>query len=250
MKIRPFKTAAGYIALLVSVLPLGVLEAAPAPEALFSQANEAYSREEYTDAIDLYRQCLAEAQSGALHYNLGNAYYQTGEIGPAVLHYEKALALRPNNPDAHANLHFLRATSQLPEPETGLAHRWAQALPLNIWCWLAAAGFWGSAALVLLPRMFDTVNVFTRLLLFFSLLLMLSGAAALYGYKDKSSQSVVLQSDTPLRVAPANESPPTAYMQAGELAVIVKEREDFYFVNTQTGKSGWVLHAEIGKIWD
>jgi len=250
MKFRHFKTNGGYITLLALVLTLGVLEAVPAPEALFRQANEAYSQEEYTDAIDLYRQCLAEAQSEALHYNLGNAYYQTGEIGPAVLHYEKALALRPNNPDARANLHFIRETAQLPEPETGLVHRWNQALPLNIWCWLAAAGFWGSAALMLLPRMFETVNAFTRLLLFFSLLLMLSGAAALYGYKDKSNQGVVLQSDTPLRVAPAKESPPTAYIQAGELAVIVKERKDFFFVNTQTGKSGWVLHVEIGKIWD
>jgi len=250
MKFPHFKTPAELIVPAFIVLMLGAIETPAAPEVLFRQANEAYSREEFADAIELYQQCLAEAQSGALHYNLGNTYYQTNNIGPAVLHYEKALALRPNDPDARANLHFIRESSQLPEPETGLAHRWAQALPLDIWCWLAAVGFWGSAALLLLPRMFDSLNTFTRILLFLSLLIMLSGIVALYGYKDKINQGVVLNSDTPLRVAPSDESPPTAYMQAGELAVIVKERQDFFFVNTQTGKSGWVLHVEIGKIWD
>lgn len=250
MKFPHFKTPAELIVPVFIVFMLGAIEAPATPEVLFLQANEAYSRKEFTDAIELYQQCLAEAQSGALHYNLGNTYYQTNNIGPAVLHYEKALALRPNDPDARANLHFIREFSQLPEPETGLAHRWAQALPLDIWCWLAAVGFWGSAALLLLPRMFDSLNTFTRILLFLSLLIMLSGIVALYGYKDKIKQGVVLNSDTPLRVAPSDESPPTAYMQAGELAVIVKERQDFFFVNTQTGKSGWVLHVEIGKIWD
>ncbi len=250
MKFPHFKTSAELIVPVFIVLLLGANEAPAAPEVLFRQANEAYSREEFADAIELYQQCLDEAQSGALHYNLGNAYYQISEIGPAVLHYEKALALRPNDPEARANLNFIRETAQLAEPETDLAHRWAQALPLGIWCWLAAVGFWGSATLMLLPRVFDSVNAFTRILLFFSLLLLLSGIVALYGNKDNINHSVVLNSDTPLRVAPSDESPPTAYIQAGELAVIVKEREDFFFVNTQTGKSGWVLHVEIGKIWE
>lgn len=250
MKLCCFEISAGLLVPAVIILLLGVVETYAAPDELFRQANEAYSRAEYTAAVDLYKQCLAEAQSGALHYNMGNAYFQTGEIGLSVLHYEKALALRPNNPEARVNLQFVRESAQLPEPQISIAYRWARTLPLDLWSWMTAIGLWGSVALLMIPRMFGGANALTRFFLFAGLLLLMSSAVALYGYKDKSRETVVLRGDTPLRVAPAGESPPADYMHAGELAVIARERQDFYFINSQNGKSGWVRSDEIGKIWD
>lgn len=68
-------------------------------------AKTAYDNGDYTKSIKFYEGILSTAvTSSALHHNLGNAYYKTGDIGNAILNYEKALLLNPNNEDALFNL--------------------------------------------------------------------------------------------------------------------------------------------------
>ena len=73
--------------------------------ALFALGNELYARQEYDSSIAVYQQILESGYYNApLFYNLGNAFYRTGEIGYSILYYEKALVLSPNDPDIMANL--------------------------------------------------------------------------------------------------------------------------------------------------
>ena len=51
-----------------------------------------YDKEQYTQAIEGYRELLLASKatpSAALYYNLGNAYYRNGELGWAILSYER-----------------------------------------------------------------------------------------------------------------------------------------------------------------
>src|ERR1700743_1944350 len=77
-------------------------------------------------------------------YNLGNSYARAGKPGLAVLNYERAALLAPNDPDINSNLEYVRTTAQVPgEPRT----RWAQfALLVNP----TAAAWLGVVGLVLL----------------------------------------------------------------------------------------------------
>jgi len=43
-----------------------------------------------------------------LFYDLGNAYFRTGDFGHAILNYERALALERHHPEATANLQIAR----------------------------------------------------------------------------------------------------------------------------------------------
>ena len=43
-----------------------------------------------------------------MFYNLGNAQYRAGDLGRAILNYERALALEPQHPEAEANLRLVR----------------------------------------------------------------------------------------------------------------------------------------------
>src|SRR5271154_2724545 len=52
--------------------------------------------------------------SAAALYNLGNAYARTGKPGLAVLNYERARLLEPNDPDINANLRHVREAAGLP----------------------------------------------------------------------------------------------------------------------------------------
>lgn len=88
------------------ILFLYVLIAAP-QQNLFEQATEAYNNAQYQEAVDLYEQILEEDQHSAeLYFNLGNAHYQLGQVGPSVYYFEKALMLKPDDPEILNNLNY------------------------------------------------------------------------------------------------------------------------------------------------
>jgi len=75
-----------------------------------AEANALYSSENYEEAIALYKEMLSLGnESAALYYNLGNAYYKINEIAPAILNYERALLLKPNDENIIANLELARS---------------------------------------------------------------------------------------------------------------------------------------------
>src|ERR1700679_140544 len=52
-------------------------------------------------------------------YNLANSYARAGKPGVAVLNYERAALLAPDDPDIDANLEYVRASAHVPsEPGT------------------------------------------------------------------------------------------------------------------------------------
>jgi hypothetical protein len=53
--------------------------------------------------------------SAAALFNQANAYARAGKPGLAVLNYERAQLLAPNDADIAANLHFVRAKAGLPD---------------------------------------------------------------------------------------------------------------------------------------
>ena len=52
--------------------------------------------------------------SAALLFNLGNSYARDGNAGLAVLNYERARLLAPDDPDLRANLRYVRSSAGLP----------------------------------------------------------------------------------------------------------------------------------------
>lgn len=99
------------------IVLLAIFIAAPAYAAddLFASANKDYSSQSYDAAIAKYEQLV---KSGTRHpdlfYDLGNAYFRAAEkgapnrLGPAILAYERALAMEPGFEDARYNLDVAR----------------------------------------------------------------------------------------------------------------------------------------------
>lgn len=78
-------------------------------EHLFEQGNRFYQDAEYQAALDSYWAVLDSGYENAeLYHNLGNCYFKVGELGRAVLSYERALRLRPGDEDSQSNLALTR----------------------------------------------------------------------------------------------------------------------------------------------
>ena len=238
------------LAILVCALAPGSATCATGgPVSFFNQANHAYSLGDYEEAATLYRQCLEAAQSAAVHYNLANAYTKLSRIGEAVLHFEKALVLEPAHAEARANLTFIRVASGLTAKESDMVQKVAHQLPLNAWCWVATFGIWGSIFLLALPPLFGGGSLLTRAFLVLFLLAMPVSLWAVLIYHKESRKIVILRDDTALRVAPSSESPPNAYILAGEIASIRTTHNEYFFVSADSGDTGWIAEGEFGRIW-
>ncbi len=117
-----------YIALLL-LFTLYTLHCTPLLAQDFDAANAAYAEGRYDDAATIYEALLAEAPDAVLYYNLGNAQFKRGELAQAILNYERALRLQPNNKDAQYNLAFAqsRITDNIVEQDFFLS-AWARTV--------------------------------------------------------------------------------------------------------------------------
>ena len=177
-KRRSAKTAV--VVMLMLLLPMAAHAVTKA------EADSAYVRGQYQQAIAHYEALLKQGASADLYYNLGNAYYRTENIPEAVLNYERALLLSPGDRDIRFNLQIARSKTFdkiVPESEMffvtwyrslvsmmsvdGWARTALVALALTIILllvylfseriWLRKAGFFGGVALLVL---FVGANIF------------------------------------------------------------------------------------------
>jgi tetratricopeptide (TPR) repeat protein len=79
----------------------------------FVAAMEAYKAKDYEKAIqEMEPIAQSGVRNGALYYDLGNAYLKAHQLGRAILWYERALKLRPNDPDLRFNADYARSLTR------------------------------------------------------------------------------------------------------------------------------------------
>ena len=137
------------------------------PLTLVAQSgDDLYRQGDYQGAAEAYEATMAEGlTSPELHYNLGGAYYHEGQMGKAILNYERALRLDPTFRDARENLalansHIADRIAVLPQP---LFVRWWNNLCTSLlpstWriIWLVLFAIVGAAIVTL--RIVNTLAV-------------------------------------------------------------------------------------------
>ena len=75
---------------------------------LWEKANAYFTTEEYQQAVSIYEQILKTGKESAiLYFNLGNAYYKSGDVNNAILNFERAKVLAPHDTDIEFNLQIV-----------------------------------------------------------------------------------------------------------------------------------------------
>jgi tetratricopeptide (TPR) repeat protein len=97
------------LALLLGVVLVGGLAlltpTEPANETAVAAANALVENGHAAEAVEIYEQLItAGAHDATLYYNLGNAYFRTGDLARAVDSYTLAADLAPRDDDIRANL--------------------------------------------------------------------------------------------------------------------------------------------------
>jgi len=220
------------------------------PAAVFEQGNAQYAEGNYAEAVEVYRKLLPRHQSANLHFNLGNAYYQLGDFGPAILHFEKAATLAPRNPTIRANLELTMEAAQVAPRERSWTASIGERLTPDSWAWLAVISFWGSAGLIVLAPLFGWKGPLRSGLIALFISLFLLSALGLYGWHRQAAMGVVLTDEATLGIAPTTTSPAVGAVKAGDLGQIRERRGNYYLVSVETDKLGWLSSDEFQPVWD
>jgi tetratricopeptide (TPR) repeat protein len=98
------------------------------PRSSFEEGLRLYRANDMPGAISHWERVLRQgAVSGPLLYNLGNAYYRSGQIGKSILSYERARKLMPRDRDVLTNLDLARLA---------VVDKIEKPVRLVIWDWL------------------------------------------------------------------------------------------------------------------
>ncbi len=192
---------------------------------------------------------------------LGNARFETGQFGSAILAYERGLRLRPGNADLRNNLEYVRQEAGItaPElPEFFLIRTWHLAgawlgtdlcYLLGIACWwlaVAGAGWWYLRR----HRMAEKQRF--ALLPLAALFAVLCGVFFLLGESRydllHATDQAILTTDAVLRVAPTEEGSVEAELTEGYKLQITDRVNRFVKVQLPDGRQGYVNRAEIEVI--
>ena len=85
-----------------------LLARAASPAELKTQADSAYARADYAEAVKLYSELAEQNPSTDVCYNLGCAYDRTDDIAHSILWFERALKLDPSDKEVLFNLEMAR----------------------------------------------------------------------------------------------------------------------------------------------
>ena len=114
----------------------------------FKQANNLYSKGDYTASAKLYEKIIAsEGTAPEIYFNLGNTYFKLNEVGRSILNYERALRLDPMNDDAHFNMELAqqKVVDNIVQSPTFFLGRWLENLikimSSNQWVFIGLALF-------------------------------------------------------------------------------------------------------------
>jgi tetratricopeptide (TPR) repeat protein len=189
-----------------------------------------------------------EGYSAPALYNLGNAYARTGKPGLAVLNYERARLLDPNDPDLEANLRHVRESAGLPQAPRSNFDRIAGSLNPHLLVWLGVLGLLiaGFSTLARVGQKTHRGKLLAATLLGIALLgASIANAVALWPIMH---QAVVITASTPVRVSPVTTEEPLFVLPEAAIVAMHGEHEGFILVQTQAGRSGWVPAANLARI--
>jgi hypothetical protein len=197
---------------------------------------------------------LAQAQpaptgySAAGLYNLANDYARQGKPGMAVLNYERARLLSPNDPDIDANLQQVRATLHLPADSRSTVDRVARIASPFVLSWVGLIGLVIVGAGALAGQLTSRFRWLNRAAMLCGVAMM--GLVVCNGIViwPALHEGVVISASAPVRVSPVPMGDSSFVLPEAEIVKIGAEHEGFLLIQTKAGRTGWVSRSNLAPV--
>jgi hypothetical protein len=217
---------------------------------LFDQAK---STDDYRASARELELIVADGvRSGAVYYNLGNAWFRAGEFGRAILNYRKARPYRPRDPYLEANLQqaLASAPGRLQDPP---APWWSHVLFWTDWfsapakVRLASSSLGLSAVLLVLAIVLRRRSLISLTVVVFVLGVIFS-VECLLNDPTLASRAVIVTETTARKgtgkdYEPAFDQP----LRDGAEFTVLTETGDWVFGHFEGIGDGWVRKDDVAR---
>ena len=242
------------------LLFISVNLSAQSPDELMKNANKFYQEGQFEQAVQIYQKILGQGfESGAIYYNLGNAYFKSGKLGYAIYCYEKGLKLEPNDEDLSYNLRIAQARTfdKITElPKLFIIAWWeglVTALSTSAWSFIVILVFWIlliSIAVYFFSRNsnFQRISFFSSSISFAVLIVAVVLLFARVNREAATNYGILLQQTYSVKVSPDVKGSDAFVIHEGIKFSIEDHVNDWVKIRLIDGKIGWIQKSVMGQI--
>ena len=224
---------------------------------LIQQANQAYSKQDYNKAIELYKKVIGnDMESFELYYNLGNAYFKTNQLPSAILYYEKAKKLNPSDEDLNFNLkvannRIVDKIEVLPElfiktwsnNFIGLfnADTWAKITVVAYILFFILLLFYLFSGTLVLRKVAFWLSVYLLIISVFSYIF----AKHQFNELNKLKEAIVFTPTVNIKSSPDQSSTDLFVIHEGLKVKVTDLVNDWYEIRIPNGSKGWLKVSDL-----
>jgi tetratricopeptide (TPR) repeat protein len=219
-----------------------------------------YAKGQYKEAVSSYQSVVDEGyQSAGLFYNLGNAYYKSGEIASALLYYEKAHLLSPGDEDINFNIRFAnsKTVDKIDEAPEFFLTKWWNKIVLSMSAntlAIAAIFLVLSGSVLLILYFFNTNRKIKKISFFSAIALFLTGIFAVFmaqsqvSYFKDNKQAIIFASVANVKSSPTGQAATLFVLHDGTKVNVKETNGDWIKIKLANGNEGWLKTNDIKEI--
>ena len=224
---------------------------------LFYQGNSDYKEAKFEAAIDNYTKIIyLGLESGNLYYNLGNSYFKKGDLGRAVLNYERALVFIPNDSDLKSNHEYVLSLLNLGQQSfENWLKRTVNKLFVDVsvnFLTVFLSLIYILALLVLISSLFFAGGKRGIRILLLGLvgvfIISIISLNSKIAYLSKGA--VVVSKEAIVKFEPLEAATTYFKLSEGSKVELLDKTENWYKIKRPDGKIGWIAKGELGVILD
>jgi len=227
---------------------------------LFNKANQFYEEGQYEEAIVEYERIIDSGlKNGYVYYNLGNAYFNNKQLGPAILSFERARRLLPRDEDIRANLEHakLLTVDKIETPKPGWIaqlvirlHNLFNLVEVTVIVWVLYIVLCTMAVVFILSRgsrvrsaLLHTGSIALALFILTGCSLFLKIRAA-----ESTQTAVIMAPKVDARSGPGEEYTKMFILHEGTEVKIRQSRENWHLISIPGGTGGWIEAGVVERI--
>lgn len=227
------------------------------PQEDFKKAGVYYQKQDYENAAKSYEDMVKSGNVAAeVYYNLGNCYFKTGNLSHAMLNYERAQRLAPDDDDINFNLKIasLRLVDKMDAVPEIFYKRWlkliASAFSIDAWSKLFLSCVWLLFFFFALYLVAPSASMKKFGFIFAMLFIVITGSVFAIAQKSYAmtfldQHAIITATSVYVKSSPDEKGSDQFIIHEGTKVDVLDELGDWKKVRIANGSIGWLKHNEI-----
>jgi tetratricopeptide (TPR) repeat protein len=240
--------------------PAAAQPASSNPDELWQVAHTAYNAGNYAQAEEYYTRIVEQGlHSAALYYNLANTHFKQDELGKALLYYNRALRLRPNDEDIRHNLEYAEQSTKdsievIPE---FFLKTWIKslrgALSCTAWSILSLVMLVAALSFGLIYLLAQRLSLRKTGFYLMSVTALLFIVTTAFAWSERNmlverSEAIIMNSAVSIKSSPDRSATELFVLHEGTKVTIGEAIDGWAEVRIADGRKGWIEEERIERI--